>query len=169
MKKGKKNKKLKKKPIRNTRKKRGNNNHYKYNGMIISVFNKPNGLEGSDLLNDLCDRIDKKKLNLPNEIQYGWDISPRVGCWELTIKNLKTDVGLVLREIFNPNIIEVFLYPFNYSKGELHYDGFNLKTKSVKKHLSKLDKSIEKWFSGENDYKTWKYENFLQFNIRGIN
>ena len=180
MKNNKKKKKLKKKRIRNTRKKRGNNNHNnkgkknKTNGFSV-IVNKMNGLRGSDLLNDLTDRIDGKKLNLPNEIKYGFTTSfhnnkNNEGLWELEIKNPTTDMGLVLREVFNPNIIEIFVYPFNYSKGELHKTTWVINTDRIKRELWKLDKTIENFFSvdlshlkvldnmSNKGFKTYQYD-----------
>jgi hypothetical protein len=143
------------------------------NGFSMTVKTM-NGLRGSDLLNDLCYRIDKKKLNLPNEIKYGFSTShynnkSNEGIWELEIKNPTTDMGLVLREVFDPNIIEIFVYPFNYSKGELQKSTWVMNTDKVKKDLWKLDKTIEDFFSvGFNlkdllkktthrGYKTYQY------------
>ena len=143
------------------------------NGFSMTVKTM-NGLRGSDLLNDLCYRIDKKKLNLPNEIKYGFTTShynnkSNEGIWELEIKNPTTDMGLVLREVFDPNIIEIFVYPFNYSKGELQKSTWVMNTDKVKKDLWKLDKTIEDFFSvGFNlkdllkktthrGYKTYQY------------
>jgi hypothetical protein len=121
------------------------------NGFSMTVRTM-NGLRGSDLLNDLCDRIDKKKLNLPNEIKYGFSTSyynnkSNEGIWELEIKNPTTDMGLVLREVFEPNILEIFVYPFNYSKGEIHKTTWVMNTDEVKRELWKLDKTIENFFS----------------------
>ena len=121
------------------------------NGFSMTVRTM-NGLRGSDLLNDLCDRIDKKKLNLPNEIKYGFSTSyynnkSNEGIWELEIKNPTTDMGLILREVFEPNILEIFVYPFNYSKGEIHKTTWVMNTDEVKRELWKLDKTIENFFS----------------------
>ena len=143
----------------------------KYNGMKITktatmhntpfgsvIHNKMNGIKHSDLLNNLADRIDEKKLNLPNGVKYNFSPSMHndkdgTGLWELELKlkNNKTDKGLVLRETFNPKRVEFFLYPHNYSKGQLHSRTLWTNTNELKRNIKKLDKMVEQWFNEKNN------------------
>jgi len=120
------------------------------------LVNQMNGIKHSDLLNNLADRIDEKKLNLPNGVKYNFSPSMHndmdgTGLWELELKlkNNKTDKGLVLRETFNPKRVEFFLYPHNYSKGQLHSKTLWTNTNELKRkrNIKKLDRIVEEWFN----------------------
>jgi hypothetical protein len=79
------------------------------NGIGMNMIHYPNGLKSNEVLNKMVDRNETMFKDL--ELNTRFEISHSDGLWELTIKNPKRNIGMVLKE--NPYMKDhqkVFLY-----------------------------------------------------------